>query len=191
MHLLAAQVSLGNPQGHPDPFTQSSRLPDISVGFGAMINFQDRFEVFGQSALITADYYNFVDNYSLGIEYTRNLDRLGQFQSSISDPSELERAQDYEGLAYDNSIVALRAGKVINSNFILIGSLGLDFLTQYRVYRRTLENREVEEYFIASGRDNMLYYYKLSLLFKIRRIGLEAFVARRGVGATLHYYINQ
>lgn len=189
--LLSLQFFSLAAQMHPDPFTQSSRLPDLSVGFGVMQNTQDTFQVLGKSVLINGDYYDFVSNYSLGIEYARNLDRLGQHETEITNPTRLEKAREFQGLTYDQSVVAIRAGKVFKNNFILIGSIGIEFLKQYKFYEREQENSPNSPYFIATGVNDMLSFYKFSIMYKVRRISLESFIARRAIGVTLHYYINQ
>ncbi len=178
-------------QAHPDPFTQSSRLPDISVGVGIMQNLENTFEVQGYSLSLHGDYYDFVSNFSLGVEMARNLDRLGQFESSVTNPTDLEKAREFEGLTYDHTVVALRAGKLMKNNLIIIGSLGFEFLRQYRFYQRTISNQAVERYYISTGKKDILNYYKLALMYKIRRVGLEGYISRRGVGVSLHYFVNQ
>lgn len=178
-------------QKHPDPFTLSSRLPDISLGIGGMLNSEDQFEVVGASIVIIGDYYDFVSNYSLGIELARNLDRLGQHESIITNPTRLELAQDIEGLTYDHTVVALRGGRVFKNNFILVFGVGLEFLKQYRFYERSMNDGSVEQYFIPTDTNEQLLYYKLALSYKLKRFSLEGFYSRRGIGASLNFFINQ
>lgn len=178
-------------QKHPDPFTLSSRLPDISLGIGAMLNSEEQFEVIGTSIVITGDYYDFVRNYSFGLELARNLDRLGQHESNITNPTRLELAEDIEGLTYDHTVVALRGGRMFKDKFILVLGIGLEFLKQYRFYERSMDDGSAEKYFIPTGSKEQLLHYKLALSYKFKRFSLEGFYSRRGIGVSLNFFINQ
>lgn len=186
--VLSAYLSA---QNHPDPFTLSSRLPDISIGIGGMINSENQFEVLGTSVVLSGDYYDFVSNYSIGLELSRNLNRLGQHESSITNPTRLELARDLEGLTYDHTVLALRGGRVFDNNLIFVLGLGFEFLKQFRFYERNMDDGSNEQYFIPTGANETLFYYKLALAYKFRRFSVEAFYSRRGIGASLNFFINQ
>lgn len=177
---LIALPSFFFAQKSNDPFARSRRLPDLSVGGGILLNTQQTFRVNGLSAQFNIDWLNFDSNYLLGVEVASNIKKIQQASSE----QQVQRGI-LQGLVYNQTIIALRAGYISDNNWMLLGGLGIESLDQFRNYKS-----QGNSYYNGTGTASNLFYYKLSALYQHKYLIYEAFYSRRGIGLGISYLLS-
>ncbi|MDG1091470.1 MAG: hypothetical protein P8O90_06140 [Flavobacteriaceae bacterium] len=183
--------NMGVAQQNRDPFARSARPPDIGLGLAYNHNTLVKYKVPGGSISTNVTYYNFDKHFLLGLDYTTNIDKRNEtiYVPRIGEPN--ARRGIFSKIIYNQNIYAFRGGWIFRNNFILVMGMGLESLKQFHQYRNRPNQIEEPVRHIVTGKVINIFYHKIGVMFKVKKIIFEAFYSQRGLGFGVNYFLNE
>ena len=170
-------------------FLNFSFSQDIGIGFGYESNSEGE-DVFKSVLLVNIDLISAKNNFLFGLDLGVGLTGVNENDDYTGIINTNPFSEDFNGdYAYNLFKVGGRVGYELHNNFRIIGSIGLNFLTEYQLrYDEFNILGDNGNYGVATGKSKTTPYVKGTLSYRIGDFAPELGYGSTGIGFGLTYF---